>query len=100
MIRVSPRPLKVTWNWVVMPWPKAMRSRIESVPQNRAKVMSAAFFRRFRYSLQKKRGRVRFMLYFLRASMGSVEAAVRAGIIPATTPMASRIRTVETMTTG
>ena len=64
---------------------------MDSVPQKRAKVMSEAFFRRFRYSLQKNRGRVRFIApHFLRASMGSVEAAVRAGIIPATTPIAEQ----------
>src|SRR4030042_1159500 len=63
MISVSPRPLKATRNWADMPWPKAMRRRMESVPQKRAKVMSAAFFRRFRYSLQKKRGRVGFILF-------------------------------------
>src|SRR5512137_1314244 len=62
MISVSPNPLKATRNWVDRPWPKAISRRIDSVPQNRAKVMSEAFFRRFRYSLQKKRGRVAFML--------------------------------------
>ncbi len=32
--------------------------------------------------------------------MGSVEAAARAGIMPETTPIASRIRIVETTTRG
>src|SRR4030042_382726 len=63
MTNVPPKPLKATRNWADMPWPKAMRRRMESVPQKRAKVMSAAFFRRFRYSLQKKRGRVGFILF-------------------------------------
>ena len=39
-------------------------------------------------------GQGRIHAYFLKASMGSVEAAARAGIMPATTPMASRIRIV------
>jgi hypothetical protein len=40
------------------------------------------------------------MAYFLKASMGLVEAALRAGIIPEMIPMARRIMIVATPTAG
>jgi hypothetical protein len=35
-----------------MPWPNPRKMMMDIVPQNRAKVIRAAFFRRLRYSLR------------------------------------------------